>query len=305
MRRLLITTVLALSALSLVGCTAGSGANTSNTGDSQVAPAPQGAPEQADSGFATGGRDASGKTISEPRGRQVITTGRLALTVEDPAAAADDVARIVERAGGRVDARTENPSPVPLTEKPEATGSDVTTPSRDRAQLTVRIPSSALTATLLEVKRLGTVLDSSLTSQDVTSQSQDLDARVTALRTSVDRLVALMAKADSTADLIAIESALSERQANLESLEAQKRVLDSQVELATITVELSSVADAPVETPDTFLSGLAAGWNAFVAFFAGVVVVLGVLIPWIALAAVITAVALLVVRKRKATKIEA
>lgn len=298
MRRLLITTVLALSALTLAGCTAGSGTSTSELGGSPVSPPQQGAPEQADSGFATDGRDAPGKTISEPLNRQVITTGRLALTVEDPAAAADDVARIVERAGGRVDARTENPQPVPLTEGPDAT-----TPDRNRAQLTVRIPQAALTATLLELKRLGTVLDSSLTSQDVTSQSQDLDARITALRTSVDRLVALMAKADSTADLIAIESALSERQANLESFEAQKRVLDSQVELATISVDLSSVADAPVETPDTFLSGLAAGWMAFVAFFAGVVVVLGVLVPWIALAAIVSAAAVLVLRKRKAAKI--
>ena len=85
--------------------------------------------------------------------------------------------------------------------------------------------------------------------------------------------------------------------------EAQKRVLDSQVELATISVDLSSVADAPVETPDTFLSGLAAGWMAFVAFFAGVVVVLGVLVPWIALAAIVSAAAVLVLRKRKAAKI--
>ena len=303
MRRLLITTVLALSALTLVGCTGGNATSSSDLGGSPMAPPQQGAPEQADSGFATDGRDAGGKAISEPLNRQVITTGRLALTVEDPAAAADDVARIVERAGGRVDARTENPQPVPLTEGPDAARSDAATPERNRAQLTVRIPQAALTATLLEMKRLGTVLDSSLTSQDVTSQSQDLDARVTALRTSVDRLVALMAKADSTADLIAIESALSERQANLESLEAQKRVLDSQVELATISVDLSSVADAPVETPDTFLSGLAAGWNAFVGFFAGVVVVLGVLIPWIALAAIVSAVAVLVLRKRKAAKI--
>jgi hypothetical protein len=239
-------------------------------------------------------RDSAGGAVTVASEREVITTGSLSVTVEHPAAAADDAARIVEQAGGRVDARTENPRPQPLTgEKLDA---DAET---DRAQLTLRIPSAVLTGTLADLKKLGTVQDSSLTSQDVTAQSQDLDARVTALRTSVDRLVALMAKADSTADLIAIESALSERQANLEGLEAQKRVLDSQVQLATITLDLHSEADAPIKTPDTFLSGLAAGWDAFVGFFAGVVVVLGVLVPWLVLAALIAAGTLAALRVRR------
>ncbi|GAB3037721.1 hypothetical protein GCM10027052_15790 [Parafrigoribacterium mesophilum] len=306
MRRLLITSVLALSALSLVGCTAGglSGASTSGQPDSKTtdstmpggalteqAPAAAGAPVA---------RDSAGATVAVGGERDVITTGHLSLTVPSPGQAADDATGIVEQAGGRVDARTENPRPQPVDHGPDSATSGATQSSQtDSAQLTLRIPSTILSSTLAKLKKLGTVQDSSLTSQDVTAQSQDLDARVIALRTSVDRLVALMAKADSTADLIAIESALSERQANLEGLEAQKRVLDSQVQLATITLDLHSVADAPVKTPDTFLSGLAAGWNSFVAFFAGVVVVLGVLVPWIVLATLIAAGTLTILRIRR------
>jgi hypothetical protein len=291
MRRLLITSALALCALSLVGCTA-SGASDAQM--STVMPNSEIGKQAPDVAGAPAARDSAGGAVTFTTEREVITTGSLSITVEHPAAAADDAAGIVERAGGRVDARTENPRPQPLTG--EDADAELET---DRAQLTLRIPSAVLTDTLAELKKLGKVQDSSLTSQDVTAQSQDLDARVTALRTSVDRLVALMAKADSTADLIAIESALSERQANLEGLEAQKRVLDSQVQLATITLDLHSVADAPVKTPDTFLSGLAAGWDAFVGFFAGVVVVLGVLVPWIILAAAIAAGALTILRLRR------
>jgi hypothetical protein len=299
MRRLLITSVLALAALSLAGCTAGgpSGASTTVQPDSKMT-------EQAPNVGAPAARDSAGGAVTITTERDVITTGSLSLTVQRPTEAADEATRIVEQAGGRVDARTENPSPKPVERVPEGAVPGAPEASgSDRVQLTLRIPSTVLSSTLSDVKKLGTVQDSSLTSQDVTAQSQDLDARVTALRTSVDRLVALMAKADSTADLIAIESALSERQANLEGLEAQKRVLDSQVQLATITLDLHSEADAPVETPDTFLSGLAAGWNAFVSFFAGVVVVLGVLVPWIVLVALIAAGTLTVLRiRRKAGK---
>jgi len=299
MRRLLITSVLVLAALSLAGCTTSglSGAATSVQPDSKMT-------EQAPAAGAPAARDSASAAATIVSERDVITTGSLSLTVQRPTEAADDATRIVEQAGGRVDARTENPRPKPVDGIPEGANSGATEASQpDRVQLTLRIPSTVLSSTLSDLKKLGTVQDSSLSSQDVTAQSQDLDARVSALHASVDRLVALMAKADSTADLIAIESALSERQANLEGLEAQKRVLDSQVQLATITLDLHSEADAPVKTPDTFLSGLAAGWNSFVAFFAGVVVVVGVLVPWIVLATLIAAGALAVLRiRRKAGK---
>lgn len=291
MRRILITAVLVLSAVSLAGCTA---SNSTSSGDSVSLPS-VGAPEvardgggAADSagGFAGPDADKSGQVTFEDR--KVITTGELNLTVESPTEAADEAVRIVEQSGGHIDQRTEQP-PVKG--------------DKGSARLTVRIPSAKLTATLDDLKALGTVQDSSISSQDVTAQARDLDARITALQTSVDRLLDLMSKATSTTDLITIESALSERQANLDALTAQKRSLDGQVELSTISVFLGSEADAPIETPDTFFSGLIAGWNAFVAVFAGALVVLGVLVPWIALAGVAGVIVLVIVRARARGKV--
>jgi hypothetical protein len=107
-----------------------------------------------------------------------------------------------------------------------------------------------------------------------------------------------MADADTTADLISIESALSERQSNLESLESQKRSLDDLVELSTYTIQLGTEADAPVDEPDTFLSGLAAGWHAFVAFFSFLLVAFGVLLPWLVLVGLALAVIVVTIRRR-------
>jgi hypothetical protein len=69
--------------------------------------------------------------------------------------------------------------------------------------------------------------------------------------------------------------------------------------MSTITLSLVSVAAAPVVEPDTFLSGLLAGWNAFVAFFAGLLVAFGVLLPWLVFAGLITLVILLLVRRAR------
>jgi hypothetical protein len=262
-----------LCALTLVGCTSQPSASNSSGGSSAVAPA---GPSK------SGTSDSSASQAADSR--QVITTGSATITVDEPAAAADDAVRIVESAGGRVDGRIE---------KAPVDG------DQGSAQLTVRIPSAKLTVTLDALEKLGTVEDVSISKQDVTAHSQDLDARITALHASVDRLIALMSKATTTADLITIESALSQRQSDLESLEAEKRSIVDQVDLSTITLNLGSKASAPAHVPDTFLSGLLTGWNTFVAFFAGLVVVLGVALPWIIFFGVIALVVILLVRRSR------
>jgi len=104
--------------------------------------------------------------------------------------------------------------------------------------------------------------------------------------------------------LIELETAISDRQGNLESMEAQQRSLADQVQMSTVSLSLVSTADAPVDSPDTFLSGLGTGWSSLVAFFSGVLVVAGVLLPWIVLVGVLALVARVVItralRKRQA-----
>ena len=173
--------------------------------------------------------------------------------------------RIVEAAGGRVDGRTEY----------AATDSD-----KGSAHLQLRIPADKLTATLDKLEELGRADQVSLSTSDVTVQSQDLDARINALRASIERLNALMAQATNIDDLITLESAISDRQGELESLEAQQRYLADQVSMSTD--HRCTCAPMPRRRrpfPETSGRGLPTGWDAFVGFWAGLLVVLGVLLP--------------------------
>lgn len=277
MRRILILpTALVLSALALTGCSAGGASD-----EAGVAPAPA-----ADGQFISseGGSDTVDTSAVD---RQVIVTGWVTITVEEPMDAAAEAVRITESVGGRVDGRTEY-APVDG--------------DKGSATLTLRLPADDLTDTLEKLKALGDVQEVSLNSSDVTMVTQDLDARISALSASIDRLLALLANATDTETLITLETAISDRQAQLESLESERRYYADQVSLSTVTLNLVSVADAPVEEPVTFIDGLVAGWNSFVAFFSGLIVVIGVLIPWLLLAGLITAVVLLLVRWRQRAK---
>jgi hypothetical protein len=257
----------------LTGCTSVESTEGSSGGG---APAPA-APEFSD------GDDAGGKDA--PARREVVVTGTLYLTVAEPLTAANEAARIVERAGGRVDGRQEF-APRDVEEK-DAYSEDLgwgygygPFPG-GRAILELRIPSDRLTATLDELKQLGELEELALSSDDVTIEVRDLEARTGALRSSIERLLALQTAAADVADLIALESAISDRQAELESLEAQQRYYADQVSLSTIVLTLGSEESAPLDVPDSFWTGLSTGWESLLAFLGGSLVVLGVVLPWL------------------------
>ncbi len=273
-RTLIIPTALLLSALALTGCSAGADSSAYDSGG-VAAPMPATDTLNQEAGSADGQ-----STVD----RSVITTGWVTITVTDPMDAAAEAARITESVGGRIDSRSEY----------APRGGD-----GGSATLTLRIPSKDLTATLDKLKELGDVQEVSLSATDVTMESQDLDARITSMRASIDRLTALLAGATDTDSLIALETAISDRQGQLESMEAQQRFLADQVSMSTVTLNLVTEQVVADPQPVTFLDGLVAGWNAFVAFFAGLLVVIGVLIPWLVLAGIITAVVVVLIKRRK------
>lgn len=216
--------------------------------------------------------------------RSLIVTGQMTITAKEPVDAAADAIRIVEAAGGRIDGRQEYAP---------------TDGDKGSATLTLRIPSARLDAIIDKLKELGELENLTTDATDVTAQVQDIDARVTSLQISVDRLSAFLASAKDIDDLVALEQTLSSRQGELESMLAQQRSIAAQVAMATITLSLISEADAPADPPPaTFLTGLETGWNSFVAFVNGAVIVIGVLLPWIVFLGLVALAVVFVLRRR-------
>ncbi|GIG36550.1 hypothetical protein Cpa01nite_19310 [Cellulomonas pakistanensis] len=236
----------------------------------------------------------TGGATADAGGRQVITTGEVGLVHEDPRAAADAVVAEVEGAGGRVDARQET-----------AARGDVGTEAT--ADLTVRVPAPAMTGLLEALDEIGEVDHVDLASDDVTAAAQDLDARIRAMTLSVARMEDLLARATTREEILSAEDTLTERQAALESLQSERGRMAEQVALSTLRVSIwtppAAEEPAPEEpaaveddSPAGFLGGLAAGWSALVTVLGGVVTVLGVLLPWLVLAAAVAWAALRVRR---------
>jgi hypothetical protein len=279
MRRSVGTAIVALLLVLLAGCTGG-GAESGGGGSDSAGSAGDEGPVTAAPGD-PGGAPAGPEDVDPDR--QVVTNASASVAVEDPAEGARRVSELVESVGGRVEERTEQ-----AASAGDGTGAV--------ADLVVRVPADALTGVLADLEELGDVANVSVTRSDVTTTAVDLDARISALQTSVARLQGLMDGAATTEALLAAEAALAERQEQLESLQSQRALLADQVALSTLHVHLEPFGVAPAGGPDGFLDGLGTGWRALVSGLGAGMVVLGVVLPFLAVGALVTAGALASVR---------
>ncbi|MGB4136781.1 MAG: DUF4349 domain-containing protein [Microbacterium sp.] len=232
---------------------------------------------------------------SASAGREIITTSSLSLQVADIDAASAAIAKIATDHGGYVENSTigGDPGPVPYQ------GDVMSMPAAASGWIGIRVPTQDLDATMDALRATGTVTGSSISRQDVTTYATDLEARISAYETSVERLKALMAEAGSVGDLLAAETALSDRQAQLDSARQEQKNLREQVDLTAVQVQLSTKPAVTTADPAGFSDGLRAGWNGLVASLNALVITAGFVIPWLIPAAVVVLLVWLIRRRRR------
>jgi hypothetical protein len=211
--------------------------------------------------------------------RSTIETAYLSLTSSAPKDAAVKATELVAQAGGFVQ---------------DSSWSPANEYSPEISYLTVRVPADSIDVVLTALGTLGTVDSLSRSQSDVTLQVTDLNTRIASLQSSLDDLRALQGQATNVSDLITVEAAIAQRQAELDSLVAQQTYLNDQVGLSTIGVTISgAVGSTP--TNQSFWDGLVAGFNSIAVAGAALIVGLGFAVPWILLLAVIGAVVFAIV----------
>ncbi|WP_036931775.1 DUF4349 domain-containing protein [Proteocatella sphenisci] len=109
------------------------------------------------------------------------------------------------------------------------------------AYLVVRVPNEKLSWFLEKTTDLGNVIDKSENIEDVTTQYTDTQARLTSLKTEFDRLLVLIDKAEKLEDIIKLEERLSQVRYQMDSLTAQLKIIDNEVDFSTVSMELYEV----------------------------------------------------------------
>ncbi len=159
----------------------------------------------------------------------------------------------------------------------------------ERATVVYRVPAAEFRPALAALGEVGALRRQSIGSEDVTARYSDLESRVTTLRTSITRLQGFLAETTDVNQIASLEGELTRREAELESIESQRRVLADQGALSTITVEFDAArgSERVVDERPGFQGGLAAGWDAARVLVAVAAATVGFLVPLLPLIAVV------------------
>ncbi len=168
------------------------------------------------------------------------------------------------------------------------------------ATLVVKVPPQGIDQLLAGLDDTGTVRSISQSIQDVTEQLVDLDVRIRNARESVANIRGFMDRAEDLTDLVLLESEMIRRQTDLERLEAQQRNISDRVAFSTVTIDVVSPGSVDEEDTGTIGDALRTGWGAFGAVLYRTGIILAILLPFLALAALLGLI-WLVVRRRKTT----
>lgn len=129
------------------------------------------------------------------------------------------------------------------------------------ARLTIRIPAKELDAFLSKVEAVSNVVSTQKTVEDVTLNYVSTESRLKALQAEEERLLELMAKANTLNDLLTIEKRLTEVRTELERVASTLRVYDNQVDYATIHLTIEEVKEyTEVTEPETLWERISTGF---------------------------------------------
>ncbi len=150
--------------------------------------------------------------------RMLVWEARLDIEVWNISNAVSAATALVEQQGGYVEGKSDG--------------------GETSASLTLRIPAKTFRSAVTNLETLGGLTYRSVSSDDVTEQYIDIEARLANKLVLRDRLKQLLEKATEVKDLLAIETELNRVQADIDSMEGRIKALKGQVEFAKVTLYL-------------------------------------------------------------------
>ncbi len=179
--------------------------------------------------------------------RMVVRTADIRLKADDAAAAMQKAIDLAKSLGGYAAASgisRENERSAPV------------------GTATLRVPERSFDRALDQLRALGEVLSENSNSDDVTLQHADVSARLKVLRAEEQQYVTLLGAAKTIGQVLQVRERLNQVRQEIESLDAQRRTLERQAALSTITATF--IQRAAVGQPEPSQGWAAEAWASAV-----------------------------------------
>lgn len=183
--------------------------------------------------------------------QKIIKNAKLRFESEDLSATAETVYKNVKKYRAQIQYDTEGKDEYSLTRT-----------------MTVRIPSQYFEVFLGEIGKGVKYFDTKeISSEDVTEQYVDTEARIKAKKILEQRYLELISKAKKVSEILEIEKELSAIREEIEAKEGQLRYMQSRVALSTVNIEFYKTI---AENPEATVSYGSKMWNAVKSGFNGI-----------------------------------
>lgn len=205
------------------------------------------------------------------REQKIIKSASFTLKTTDFDASLTSLQELTAAFGGRVEA---------LNRRGDAASGE-----NRSAEMTLRIPSDRLDEFLGSTGELGNVTNFDQEAVDVSDTYYDVKNRLITQQEKLERLRALMAKADDVSDLIEIEAAIADTQYLIDSYTADLNRYDSKADESTVNVSIREVRKTEIREVtlgerigEGFRNSIEAGEE----FLQDLIIFLVAALPWLA-----------------------
>ncbi|GAB4454355.1 MAG: DUF4349 domain-containing protein [Armatimonadaceae bacterium] len=239
-------------------------------------------------GKEAGAGDAVPRVATMPR--KIIYTANTQLTCKDFTKASGELMQAVKKFGGYI-ANSDVSGEIGATRN---------------GTWTVRIPVANFEPFLTSLGAVGTVQNTQISSQDVSEEFYDLEARLKNKRLEEERLLKhLQQSTAKLGDILAVEREISRVREEIERMQGRRRFLANQTEMTTVTVTLRELVGLVPNQPPTFANQIERAFTESVVamgnFFKGIVLTTIALLPWVVMLGIL-AIPLWRVLRRKRVK---
>ncbi len=261
--------------------------------DAGIEPSHRTGAQESDSSSEPETTAASAPTSSgQQHSRKIIYRSELTLRVASLTTAVRKMTELVTRSGGFI---------------AESNLSGVVGNSRT-GRWVVRIPTEAFGKTVELLSALGEIERQSTTSQEVTAEFYDLEARVRNKTREEERLLEhLNASTSKLDEILKLEKELSRVRGEIEQMQGRQRVLTDLTSLTTVTINMVEAVEfvAAVEVPDpTFSSRIVDTWTSTIDTLQttaqAVVLLIVAAAPWMLVLGIPAWLTVQIVRRRRA-----
>ncbi|MGM0502428.1 MAG: DUF4349 domain-containing protein [Bacillota bacterium] len=201
--------------------------------------------------------------------RKVIKEANLKIISKDLTTISEEITTIVENSSGYL------------------ANSNQWQSDRKYYKFSIKVPQKKFHKAINDLEQLGEVNNKQISSRDITMEYIDLQARLKNFKAQEERYINLLEQAKDVEDILKIEKELNRVRRNIEQLQGKLDYYDNKINFSTINVTFTTSKPVIDNNNWGFLDSFKDSIQEFVNSINSIIVIVGALLPWLALIAVI------------------